>query len=96
MCEVYQNFFVLSTPLLRDCHPSCTDGLDVVLDNPPKEGVMKRLVRAIANHLVNPDFTVGHHFKRSPDTLHGVDGLDFAEHLKLSFILGYFVFHTNI
>jgi len=57
---------------------------------------MKRLVRAIANHLVNPNFTVWCYFKRSPNILDSVDGLDFAEHLKLSFILGYFIFHTSI
>ena len=60
---------------------------------------MKRLVRAIANHLVNPNFTVWCYFKRSTNARHGVDGLDLIEHLehlKLSFILGYFIFHTSI
>ena len=57
---------------------------------------MKRLVRAVANHLVNPDITVWCYFKRGTDAVHYVDCLDTLEHLKLSFILGYFIFHTSI
>ena len=57
---------------------------------------MKCLVRAVANHLVKPDITVWRHFKSGTDIVHYVDCLDTLEHLKLSFILGYFIFHTSI
>lgn len=55
---------------------------------------MKRLVRAIANHLQNVNFTVWHCGERSTDASNGVDCLGSVEHLKLSFFLGNSFFHA--
>ena len=59
---------------------------------------MKRLVRAIANYLVNPDIAVGRYFERSTDAVHHVDCLDLVEHfehLKLSFFLSFFFLYRQ-
>lgn len=55
---------------------------------------MKRLVRAIANHLVQPDITVWRYFKSGTDIVHYVDCLDTLEHLQLSFVVGNSFFHA--
>ena len=58
---------------------------------------MKRLVRTIANHLVNPDIAIGRYFERGTDIVHYVDCLDLIEHLehlKLSFVVGNSFFHA--
>ena len=59
---------------------------------------MKRLVRAIANHLVKPDITVWRYFKRGTNAVHHVDCLDLVEHLehlKLSFFLSFFFLYRQ-